>query len=177
MFLRPRPATTTPIVGAVTTPIPPFGDGAPAADPSVAGRCIGEVVSSARAPSRNAGAHDLFIELAPTMNKPLVKARHHFVEPLPADAEDGRLLVTLTVSELRELVREAVVDLLAEHHHESAVEPLTLSGAEMARKLGVSRSTMAELRTRDGCPAVRIGDHFRFEPAAVMAWLRSQSSV
>jgi hypothetical protein len=110
----------------------------------------------------------------PPMTKPL---QHHPARDLSSGDVDDRLLVTLTRRELCELVRVAVADALAELGHDGLDEPLTVSGAEMGRRLGVSRSTMHELRTRDGCPALLVGDHYRYEPAAVMAWLRSRHSA
>ncbi len=91
--------------------------------------------------------------------------------------DDGRLVVHLTTAQLHEVVRQAVAAALAMHHPMTpSPEPMTVSGAEMAARIGISRSTMHELRARDGCPAVRIGDHHRFEPEVVMAWLRAWST-
>lgn len=69
------------------------------------------------------------------------------------------------------------LDALADTLTEGTVEPepLTLSGAEMARRLGISRSTMHELR-KQGCPCVRIGDHHRYCSADVLAWLKARET-
>jgi hypothetical protein len=87
---------------------------------------------------------------------------------------DEALLVTLRVADLRQLVQDAVIDALAEFRAGAAPQPELLSGAAMAARLGVSRTTMHRLRL-DGCPAVRVGDVYRYRPAIVMAWLESRS--
>jgi hypothetical protein len=83
------------------------------------------------------------------------------------------MLVQLTTEQLHELIRGAVADALDEHHP-TQDEPLTVSGAEMAMRLGVSRSMVHNLRL-EGCPCLRMGDHYRYEPEAVLSWLRSRS--
>ncbi|HEX3596825.1 MAG TPA: hypothetical protein VHU80_17065 [Polyangiaceae bacterium] len=40
--------------------------------------------------------------------------------------------------------------------------------------LGVSARTLDTLRTRPGFPELRLGDSPRFEPDAVLAWIRTQ---
>lgn len=95
-------------------------------------------------------------------------------EARPHHAPDA-LVVTLSRAELRSLVAEAVADALAELAPPKD-EPLTLSGVEMARRLGISRSAMHRLRVDHGCPAVRVGDFYRYRPAAVVAWLESRES-
>jgi excisionase family DNA binding protein len=96
----------------------------------------------------------------------------------PARAEppaDSTMIVTLTVAQLRAVVADAVADALADLAPPKDPK-LTVSGAEMAHLLGISRASMHKLRTRDGCPALKMGDHFRYQPAAVMAWLEARGT-
>ena len=89
---------------------------------------------------------------------------------------DGAMLVTLTVAELCELLREAVLEALAEQGAGAAPAPLLVGPAELARLLDCSRTTIHRLRTQ-GMPAVAIGDGFRFESAACLAWLRERTAA
>jgi len=82
------------------------------------------------------------------------------------------LAVTLTTTELAELVRAAVAEALAEHATGDAARPELVGGVELARLLGVSRATVHRLRCR-GMPAVRILDTYRFRVAECLAWLQS----
>jgi hypothetical protein len=82
-------------------------------------------------------------------------------------------LVIVPRAELRELIASAVAEALSEHHHAAAPAPDLVPGADMARRIGVSRTTMHRLRVA-GCPAVRVGDTWRYAPADVVAWLRAR---
>lgn len=88
---------------------------------------------------------------------------------------DSAPSVTLTRAELRELVTEAVISALAEFKAGEQPVPDLLTGAQMAAKLGISRTSLHRLRV-DGCPAVQVGDVYKFEPSAVMAHLRRQGT-
>jgi len=47
--------------------------------------------------------------------------------------------------------------------------------ATECRRLGISRGTLARLRT-EGLPTVRVGDAVRFRPADVDAWLAARGA-
>lgn len=84
---------------------------------------------------------------------------------------DDQLLVTMTAGALRQLVQECVQEAIAELH-QPADTPLTVSGQELSQRLGVSRSTVHNMRSR-GMPALKLGDCYRYEVDAVMQWLRA----
>jgi hypothetical protein len=79
----------------------------------------------------------------------------------------------LTADELDERIRSAVVAALEAHSAGRAPAPEYVSGAQMGHLLGISRSMMHKLRL-EGCPAVKIGDGFRFSPIRVVAWLEAR---
>jgi excisionase family DNA binding protein len=96
--------------------------------------------------------------------------------PFPAveDAErgdDARLVVTLTLGELRSALQDAITEAVAELAPTAG--PVLLTGAQLAQTLGVSRATVHRLRV-SGCPSIKLGDTFRFELEAVLAWLRTR---
>jgi excisionase family DNA binding protein len=86
---------------------------------------------------------------------------------------DDTMLVTLTVTQLREIVRDEVVLAIEEHRAGAQPEPDLVGAPEMARRLGVSRTTLHRLRTA-GLPAIKVGDVYRYKPAAVLAYLEQQ---
>jgi len=81
----------------------------------------------------------------------------------------------LTADELDERIKAAVVMALESHTAGRAPAPEYVSGAQMGHLLGISRSMMHKLRL-EGCPAVKIGDGFRFSPVRVTAWLESRGA-
>lgn len=86
------------------------------------------------------------------------------------------MLVQLTADELRALVNDAVTAALAEHERPTADRgPLLVSGGELARLLGISRTSVHRLRL-EGCPTVKLGDTYRYRPADVLAWLETRSA-
>jgi hypothetical protein len=93
--------------------------------------------------------------------------------PEPAEQtapDDSRLLCTVTLGELG-----AWLDMRdAERAPVAASGPLLVSGAQLGRLLGCSRTQVHRLRL-EGAPAVRLGDVFKYEPAAVLTWLRDRS--
>lgn len=93
-----------------------------------------------------------------------------------APAHVPALVVTLTTDALRELVAGAVADALEAHDAAKQPAPDLVCVKEMARRLDVSRTTMHRLRL-EGCPAVAIGDTFKYEPPAVLAWLRDRRAA
>ncbi len=82
-------------------------------------------------------------------------------------------VVTITVDELAGIVRAAVAEVLAEHQPQT--RPALLDRAGCALLLGVSLATLARLRA-DGLPELRVGDSPRYEPAAVLEWVRSRGA-
>lgn len=86
-------------------------------------------------------------------------------------AADERLAVTLTLGELRELMREAALEAVAELG--SAPKPALLDRNGIAQALGVSSSTVDRLR-REGMPSILIGDSPRFEIEPCLAFLRGR---
>ncbi|MEO8899949.1 MAG: helix-turn-helix domain-containing protein [Polyangiaceae bacterium] len=88
-------------------------------------------------------------------------------------------VVLLTSDQLEDLLQRA-----AERGAELALEAVKASPApglvpasEMARLLNVSRTTLHRLRTEQGAPAVRVGDVYKFEPSAVLAWARERGGA
>lgn len=85
-------------------------------------------------------------------------------------------VVVLTESQL-----EALLERAAEAGADRAIaavsapKPELASGAEMAAKLGISRTSMHRLRA-EGAPAVRLGDVFKYAPGDVLAWLKTRSA-
>ncbi len=93
------------------------------------------------------------------------------VVPIRQAVDDSTPIVVLSLGQLREALRD-----LAEEREAVAIptpEPITLSGAQLAQRLGVSRTTVHRMR-EDGCPCFRLGDSWRFELEPVMAWLRGR---
>lgn len=58
----------------------------------------------------------------------------------------------------------------------SVPPPELVSGAEMCRQLGVSRSTLHRFR-QQGAPAVPVGDVFRYRPDRMFAWLETRKGA
>lgn len=86
----------------------------------------------------------------------------------------GPMLVQLSADDLRALVVDAVAEALRERFAERPTEAALLGPGPMAARLGVSRTTLHRLRL-DGCPAVRLGDSWKYEPTTVLDWLRARS--
>src|SRR5688572_5300162 len=87
-------------------------------------------------------------------------------------ADSGRMLVTLTVPELRSLMAEAVRTALAEQR--PPAEPALIDRDELATALSVSPSTLDRMRSEANFPELRVGDAPRFELEAVLEWLRGR---
>jgi hypothetical protein len=75
---------------------------------------------------------------------------------------------TVTRGELGELVRAAVREELGH------ARPLLVDKQQLARQLGCSPAHVDHLRKR-GLPTVMLGQAVRFEPGAVLGWLRAQA--
>lgn len=82
-------------------------------------------------------------------------------------------LVVISPEALAELVKEAVISALAEFEEGRSPAPALVGPSELATLLDTSRSMVHRLRT-EGMPSVRVGDVHKYEPAAVMAWLRER---
>lgn len=85
-------------------------------------------------------------------------------------SDDDRLVVTLTLTELRALVRAEVRDAIADR---SPAPPPLLDRAGLARALGKSLPSIDRLR-KAGLPCVKVGDVDRFELDRVLEWLRGR---
>jgi hypothetical protein len=92
----------------------------------------------------------------------------------PALRAEDRPSFTLTERELEDLVERASLRALSAFKAGEPRTPALLGGAEMAQQLGVSRTKMHRLREQ-GCPCVRVGDVFKFQPEKVLAWLEEHS--
>lgn len=86
-----------------------------------------------------------------------------------ADNDTGAAF-TLTRGELSALVRGAVSEALAQGGRELLIDKQIL-----ADRLGCSVAHVDNLRKR-GLPTVLVGQSVRFEPGAVVAWLREHSA-
>lgn len=75
---------------------------------------------------------------------------------------------TVSRGELGELIRAAVRE---EMGH---ARPLLVDKQQLARQLGCSPAHVDHLRKR-GLPTVMLGQAVRFEPGAVLGWLRQQA--
>lgn len=75
----------------------------------------------------------------------------------------------------KEQLRELFLELLDDHVVEPVEQVDAVGAAEMCRRLSISRSTLHRMR-HAGCPALKVGaNEFRYEPRAVLAWLRARS--
>lgn len=84
-------------------------------------------------------------------------------------------VVVLTPDQLRELVRDAVADVLAEHQP-AEQPPALLDRAGLARALSLSIGSIDKLRRR-GLPEEPLGlDSPRFDLGRVLEWLRSRGA-
>jgi hypothetical protein len=95
-------------------------------------------------------------------------ARH---EPLVTLDESLRQAVRAVV---REELDRAVVELVAELRADGTPRLLDRDGA--ARLLGVSTKTLDRL-VKAGAPFLLVGEAKRFEPAALVAWLRGRPGI
>jgi hypothetical protein len=84
---------------------------------------------------------------------------------------DARMAVQLTVTELRAMIAEAVTEALDARETKPAV---LLNQNQLAELLGTSERTIFSLR-QAGMPSVLLGDSPRFEPEAVLAWMRQST--
>lgn len=74
--------------------------------------------------------------------------------------------------QLAKLVSGAVRDAL----HRAHAAPLLVDKQTLAQQLGCSAAHIDNLRKR-GLPIVPVGEAIRFEPHAVMAWLKANGAT
>lgn len=87
---------------------------------------------------------------------------------------DDRLLVQLTVGDLKRVVAEAAREIVREELA-GQVLPRYLSTDQVAELLGVSDKTVVTLIVEQGLPeSRRLGQQRRFELAAVTEWMRKR---
>lgn len=106
-----------------------------------------------------------------TFEGPLVRSK--YVPPgKPAENDVGAApAFNLTGGQLSALIATAVTEALGAHN----VGPLLVDKQSLARKIGCSAAHIDNLRKR-GLPVVYVGEAVRFEPPAVIEWLRRQTS-
>lgn len=103
-----------------------------------------------------------------------LRPRHLAQQADAPTATAGAPAFTLTVEALAAVVTDAVSAALAAAAAPSAsARGGLLSVQAMAAHLGCSRSKVNAMRL-EGCPAVRLGAIYRFEPEAVLAWLKAR---
>lgn len=86
--------------------------------------------------------------------------------------DNDRMIVTLTVGELRALIREEVQRALAERRGGAAAGPARsyIGPEELAKHFGVSRGTVHNWVRTGGCPHEVRGKIVRFKLSDVEAW-------
>jgi hypothetical protein len=90
----------------------------------------------------------------------------------PAVGSD-QSIVMLTTAQLQAIIQNSVIAALAEFKATERPDQATLSGAELAVRLGLSRTRIHHLR-QTGMPAIRVGEIYRYELAPCLAWLRER---
>jgi hypothetical protein len=99
-------------------------------------------------------------------------ARSKYVPGKPAENDVGAApAFNLTGGQLSALIATAVTEALGAH----TGGPLLVDKQSLARKIGCSAAHIDNLRKR-GLPVVYVGEAVRFEPPAVVEWLRRQGS-
>jgi excisionase family DNA binding protein len=81
-------------------------------------------------------------------------------------------VITITVDELRAEIAAAVREAIGER--ETPAE--WLDQGEVAKLIGVARSSVPTMCVRDGLPHSRIGRLYRFERVAIERWLADRSA-
>jgi excisionase family DNA binding protein len=85
-------------------------------------------------------------------------------EPLKPDS----LAVTLTVEQLRELMREELKGATANNTH----SPTLLSAEEAANRWNVPRTWISEMARQGKLPSVKLGHYVRFRPEDLEEFIR-----
>ena len=83
----------------------------------------------------------------------------------------------LLINEVATEVSRRLVSTVEEYHNDKLASipkspKLLIDSVELAKQLAVSKSTIIKLR-KQGMPVIMIGDSVRFEPKAVMQYLKS----
>lgn len=94
--------------------------------------------------------------------------------PLGRVANDNDSILTMTRGELALLLREAALETVRQLPPE-LLQAALVDKQGMAARLMCSASHIDLMRKR-GLPTVLVGQAVRFEPAAVIAWLREHSA-
>lgn len=84
---------------------------------------------------------------------------------------DERLAVTLTLGDLRELLREATLEIIGEAV--GAPPPRLLDRNGLAVSFGCSASLVDKLR-REGMPCIMVGCSPRYEIEVCLSWLQTR---
>lgn len=90
----------------------------------------------------------------------------------PEPAQPDKPVAMMFRAELAEVVREVLIDLLADG--KSSTPPALLSQTELAEQLGVSPATVRTLRGQ-GLPTVWVVESPRFVLTECLDWLRARS--
>jgi len=88
--------------------------------------------------------------------------------------QPARLLVTLTEADLRALLdehTERIEEVIAARPPEHLLTP-----GEASQILQVSPPTVAKLR-REGMPAIKMGETWRYERTVILEWLRQRTEA
>jgi len=80
-------------------------------------------------------------------------------------------MIVVSEEDLSSLVEKAVKSALGAH----GGGPLLVDKQALAQKLGCSAGHIDNLR-KQGLPVVKVGEAVRFEPGAVLDWLRQRQS-
>jgi len=85
-------------------------------------------------------------------------------------------LAVIEPAELAALVRDAVVEVLADAPRATVAPVALLDRKGLAEALAVSPAALDRLRSEPSFPELKIGDAPRFELDRVLEWLRSRSA-
>lgn len=95
--------------------------------------------------------------------------------PAPRTAAAQMQLEALDDPAVEARLESIVLSAFEKYRAGAAPEPELVDGAEMCRRIGVSRTSLHRLRVA-GAPAVRVGDTYRYRPGAVVAWLEQREA-
>ncbi len=91
--------------------------------------------------------------------------------------DDSSLVVTVTVGQLKALVREEVQAAMGQNNgHVGQQPPTLLTVKELAKELKVKKSRVYDFtrNRKDPIPHIRIGRYPRFELSKVLTWLEEK---
>ena len=84
-------------------------------------------------------------------------------------------VAVLTPAQLEQLVEDVVLRTLEARGEPIPANEELLSKARMAERLDVCPKTLERMRDQ-GCPVILVGQSPRFNPVAVIEWLRAQQT-